>query len=224
MTTMIQTSTLSFLKGLKKNNDKTWFDANRKAYDAAKKNVEEFVQTIIDAHAKKDPGIIDLEAKKCMFRINRDVRFSKDKSPYKTNFGASINEGGKKALAGGYYIHIEPGKSFAGGGIYMPMPPELKKVRQEIDYNPDEFKGILKAKAFATVYGGLSDGEGMKLSRVPQGFDKESPAADYLVYKSFIAMVPLTDKELTDPAISNKILKAFEALQPLLGFIKRSLE
>lgn len=221
---MIQQSTLSFLKGLKKNNDKSWFDENRSAYEAARKDVEQFVQAIIDAHAKKDPGIAELEAKKCMFRINRDVRFSKDKSPYKTNFGASINEGGKKALAGGYYIHIEPGNSFAGGGIYMPMPPELKKVRQEIDYNAEEFEKIVKSKAFVSTFGGLSDSEGMKLSRVPQGFDKDSPAADYLVYKSYVAMMPLTDKELSDPAISKKILKAFEILQPLLTFIKRSLE
>ena len=221
---MIQQSTLSFLKGLKKNNDKSWFDGHRKEYDAARKDVEQFVQSIIDAHAKKDPGIAELEAKKCMFRINRDVRFSKDKSPYKTNFGASINEGGKKALAGGYYIHIEPGNSFAGGGIYMPMPPELKKVRQEIDYNAEEFEKIVTAKAFVSAYGGLSEGDGLKLSRVPQGFDKDSPAAGYLMYKSYIAMTRLTDKELTDPAISKKILKAFETLQPLLAFIKRSLE
>ncbi|MBL7769139.1 MAG: DUF2461 domain-containing protein [Flavipsychrobacter sp.] len=221
---MIQQSTLSFLKGLKKNNDKSWFDVNRSAYETARKDVEQFVQSIIDAHAKKDPGIAELEAKKCMFRINRDVRFSKDKSPYKTNFGASINEGGKKALAGGYYIHIEPGNSFAGGGIYMPMPPELKKVRQEIDYNAEEFEKIVKSKAFVSTFGRLSDGEGMKLSRVPQGFDKDSPAAEYLVFKSYVAMIPLADKELTDPAINKKILKAFETLQPLLSFIKRSLE
>lgn len=221
---MIQQTTLSFLKGLKKNNEKTWFDLHREQYDAARKNVEEFVQSVINVHSKNDPGIAGLEARKCMFRINRDVRFSNDKSPYKTNFGASINEGGKKALAGGYYIHIEPGNSFAGGGIYMPMPAELKKVRQEIDYNTEEFESILSSKSFRSIFKGLTEGTGMKLTRVPQGFDKDSPAAKYLVYKSYIAMVPLTDKELTDASASKKILKAFEALQPLLTFIKRSLE
>ncbi len=221
---MIQQTTLSFLKGLKKNNEKTWFDLHRKQYDAARKNVEEFVQSVINVHSKNDPGIAGLEARKCMFRINRDVRFSKDKSPYKTNFGASINEGGKKALAGGYYIHIEPGNSFAGGGIYMPMPAELKKVRQEIDYNTEEFESILSEKSFRTIFNGLTEGTGMKLTRVPQGFDKDSLAAEYLMYKSYVAMVPLTDKELTDASASKKILKAFEALQPLLRFIKRSLE
>jgi uncharacterized protein (TIGR02453 family) len=221
---MIQNSTLSFLRGLKRNNDKSWFDAHRSEYEAARKDVEQWVQTIIDAHAKKDPGIADLQAKQCMFRINRDVRFSKDKSPYKTNFGISINEGGKKALTGGYYIHIEPGQSFVGGGVYRPMPPELKKIRQEIDYNTEEFEQLLKAKSFKSVYDGLSDGDDLRLSRVPQGFDKDSPAAPYLMYKSYIAMTPISDKELTDKSISKKVLKAFEALQPLLVFLKRSLD
>lgn len=221
---MINVSTLRFLQSLKKNNDKSWFDANRKAYDAARSDVEQFVQKMINAHGKKDLGIANLVAKQCMFRINRDVRFSKNKSPYKTNFGASINEGGKKALTGGYYIHIEPGKSFAGGGLYMPMPAELKKVRQEIDYNTEEFEAILNAKPFKSIYGKLSDEEGLKLTRVPQGFDKDSPAAEYLQYKSYITMISLSDDELTDPSVDKKILRAFEALQPLLEFLKRSLD
>ena len=136
---MLQISTLKFLKDLKKNNTKEWFDANRKIYESAKQNFEALVQTVITQHGEKDEEIIALKPKDCMFRINRDVRFSKDKSPYKTNFGAFINRGGKKSIYAGYYFHCEPGENFVGGGLWMPMPDALKKVRQEIDYCFDEF-------------------------------------------------------------------------------------
>ena len=137
---MLQSSTLKFLKALKKNNNKPWFDAHRKEYEQAKGDFTFFIQSVIDKHSKSDPTINSISAKDCMFRINRDIRFSKDKSPYKTNMGAYINRGGKKSLFGGYYFHCEPGQSFVGGGLWMPMPPELNKVRQEIDYNYAAFK------------------------------------------------------------------------------------
>src|SRR5690242_20492625 len=118
---MLQPNTLKFLKDLQKNNNKPWFDAHRKEYDAAKSDFAGFVQKLIDTQAKKDPSIKNLVAKDCMFRINRDVRFSKDKSPYKNNFGASINKGGKQSISsGGYYFHLQPGQAFTGGGLWMP--------------------------------------------------------------------------------------------------------
>ncbi|HTS42903.1 MAG TPA: DUF2461 domain-containing protein [Puia sp.] len=221
---MLQPSTLKFLKDLKKNNNKAWFDSHRKEYENAKLDFSAFIQLIIDRHAKKDPTIATLKAKDCMFRINRDIRFSKDKSPYKTNLGASINRGGKKSIYGGYYFHCEPGESFVGGGIWMPMPPELKKVRQEVDYCFDEFKKIIGSKKFKTVYGDLYKGEDSSLSKVPQGFDKESPAADYLKLKSFIAMKNFTEKDVLSKTLLNQTLEAFETLHPLLQFINRSFE
>src|SRR5215813_10747738 len=148
---MLQSLTLKFLKELKKNNNKTWFDAHRKQYEAARNDFENFIQSVLDKHAKNDTDLKELTAKKCMFRINRDIRFSKDKSPYKTNFGASMDKGGKKSGLAGYYFHLEPGKSFVGGGIWMPQPDALKKVRQEIDYCLDEFKKIITARRFQTV-------------------------------------------------------------------------
>src|SRR6478735_9717506 len=108
---MLQSATLKFLKDLKKNNNKSWFDVHRKQYEAAKNDFENFIQSVLDKHAKNDADLKELTAKKCMFRINRDVRFSKDKSPYKTNLGASIVKGGKKSPLGGYYFHLEPGNS-----------------------------------------------------------------------------------------------------------------
>jgi uncharacterized protein (TIGR02453 family) len=221
---MLQPSTLKFLKDLSKNNSKPWFDAHRKQYEAAKKDFESFIQAAIDKHGLKDESIREQEAKKCLFRINRDSRFSKDKSPYKTNLGASINRGGRKSIFAGYYFHCEPGQSFVGGGIWMPMPPETKKVRQEIDYCFDEFKKIVQSKKFTNVYGGLYREEDMSLSRVPQGFDKDNPAGEYLKLKSWIAMQSLKDADLTSKDLLKKTLIAFEALQPMVAFLNRALE
>ena len=221
---MLQPSTLKFLKDLKKNNNKPWFDTHRKQYEEAKNDFGSFIQVVIDKHGQKDETIREQEAKKCMFRINRDIRFSKDKTPYKTNMGASINRGGRKSVFAGYYFHCEPGESFVGGGIWMPMPPETKKVRQEIDYCFDEFKKIVQAKKFTNIYGDLYSGEDMSLSRVPQGFDKDNPAGEYLKLKSWIAMQSLKDVDLTSKELLKKTLMAFEALQPMVAFINRALE
>jgi uncharacterized protein (TIGR02453 family) len=221
---MLQQSTIKFLKDLKKNNTKEWFDANRKVYEAAKQDFENLVQTVITQHAKKDEEIISLKPKDCMFRINRDIRFSKDKSPYKTNFGASINRGGKKSLLAGYYFHCEPGQSFVGGGLWQPFPDVLKKVRQEIDYCYDEFSKIINNKKFKTTYGDMYRGEDLSLIRPPKGYDENNPAIEFIKLKSFIAMQELNDADLTDKNLSKKIITAFEALQPLVKFINRAAE
>ena len=148
---MLQPSTLKFLHSLKKNNNKPWFDAHRQQYENAKNDFASFVQSIIDKHGKKDESIAHLRAKDTTFRINRDVRFSKDKSPYKHYMGSYMARGGKKSVFGGYYFQAQPGRCFVGGGLWMPMPAELSKVRQEIDYNFDEFKKIIKAKKFKSM-------------------------------------------------------------------------
>ena len=221
---MLQSSTIKFLRDLKKNNNKPWFDKNRKMYEAAKADFAGFVQTIIDQHGKKDPSIKNILAKDCLFRINRDIRFSKDKSPYKTNFGASINAGGKSAWdSAGYYFHLEPGACFTGGGIYMPPPDALKKIRQEIDYNLPAFKKIISAKKFKTIYGDLSRDKEYLLTRVPKGYEADNPAAEYLKLKSFIAMIKVPDADLSSRHLVKKTVAAFEALQPLIAFINDSL-
>jgi uncharacterized protein (TIGR02453 family) len=220
---VIQPSTLKFLKDLKKNNNKPWFDAHRKEYESAKKDFEQMIQAVIDKQGKSDETISHLKAKDCLFRINRDIRFSKDKSPYKTNMGAYINRGGKKSLFGGYYFHCEPGKSFVGGGLWMPMPNELNKVRQEIDYNLAAFKKIISSKKFKSVYDDLSRDAEYTLSRVPKGYEADNPAADYLKLKSFVALTNISDDELSSKEIVKKLVAAFEALQPMLEFINHSL-
>ncbi|MEO6314936.1 MAG: DUF2461 domain-containing protein [Chitinophagaceae bacterium] len=220
---MLQSATLKFLKGLEKNNNKPWFEKNRASYENAKADFAHFVQQIIDKHGKKDDSIKELTAKQCMFRINRDVRFAKDKSPYKNNLGASINRGGKKSIYAGYYFHCQPGESFVGGGLWVPEPADLKKVRQEVDYCFDEFKKIIGSTKFKAVYGDLIKDSETSLVKVPQGFEKDNPAAGYIKLKSFIAMKKLDDAELSDASLVTTTTRAFEALQPLLAFINRAL-
>jgi len=221
---MLKASTLQFLKELKKNNNKPWFDSNRKKYEDARKDFEQFIQALIDQLSAFDDTISGQTAKSCLFRINRDIRFSKDKSPYKTNFGASINRGGKKSFFAGYYFHCEPGESFAGGGIWMPEPQYLNKVRQEIDYCYDEFKKIIRSSSFKTIYGDLYTGEDVSLSRVPKGYEADNQAAAYLKLKSYIAMRPLEERELTSPHLLKTTIKTYKALKPFVDFINRSLQ
>lgn len=220
---MLQTSTIKFLKDLKKNNSKAWFDNNRKTYETAKEDFADFVQQLINKHGSRDKTISTLSAKDCMFRINRDIRFSKDKSPYKTNFGAFINKGGKKSNLAGYYFHLEPGQSFVGGGLYMPMPEDLRKVRQEIDYNFDHFKKLIGSKKFKSVYGDLDRSEEYVLSRVPKGYEPDNPAAEYLKLKSFVAIVNIKDADLTSKELLKKSLEAFAALQPVIEFLNAAV-
>lgn len=222
---MLQPSTIKFLQQLQKNNNKPWFDKHRPAYEAARDNFAFLIDEVIRKHGKKDPSISSQTGKNCMFRINRDIRFAKDKTPYKKNFAASINQGGKKSTLAGYYFHMEPGgNSFAGGGIWQPQPAELAKIRQEIDYTLPAFKKIVESKKFQSLFGGLSREEGIALSRVPKGYEPDNPAAEYLKLKSFIAMVEITDEDLSSPDLSRKVITAFETIQPLNAFLNEAMQ
>jgi len=214
--------TLKFLKQLAKNNRKEWFDENRKTYEAAKTEFEAVVKSVIDKVTLNDKQIIGLEAKKCMFRINKDVRFSKDKSPYKLNMGASINPGGKKSMIPGYYIHVEPGKSFLAGGTWQPMPDVLAAIRQEIDYNSKEFRKILAAKEFKTYFNDLSQED--KLKTAPKGYEKTHPEIDLLQHKSFIAVHDLTDAQVMDKNFPAYAAKVFKAMLPLNSFLRNCVQ
>ncbi len=221
---MLKSSTIDFLRNLKKNNNKEWFEENRKVYEPAKSDFLLFMQQIIDELSIIDNSIQLVKAKDCIFRINRDVRFSNDKSPYKTNFGAFITKKGKKPMnIAGYYFHLEPGNSFAGGGIYMPLPAELKKIRQAIDTNYPDFLQIISSKSFLSVFKELDKDPEMILKRLPKGFDNDNPAAEYLKYKSFTAVVNLPENELVSDGLLNKTLKVFESLKPLNDFLNNAL-
>ena len=221
---MLQSGTIKFLKDLKKNNNKPWFEENRPLFEAAKADFEKFVETILDAYATKDTDLSPLKVKECVFRINRDLRFSKDKTPYKANMGASLNRGGKKSPFAGYYFHCEPGQSFAGGGLWMPMPPETKKVRQEIDYCFPEFRSIVQSGKFKSVYGDLNKTSEYSLVNVPKGYEKDNEAAEYLKLKSWVAMLPLTDADLVSKDLVKKVIESFETLQPMVKLLNRAIE
>lgn len=212
-------TTFKFLKQLAKNNNKEWFDANRKQYESSKAEFEQIVKTVIDKSVLFDKELAGIEAKKCLFRINRDIRFSKDKSPYKLNMGASINPGGKKEMGAGYYIHIQPGKSFLAGGCYMPPPDVLAKIRQEIDYNTKDFKKILAAKDFKTYFNGLSEEED-KLKTAPKGYAKDHPELSLLQHKHFIVVHYLKDEQIMDKNFPAYAAKVFKAMQPLNLFLR----
>ena len=221
---MLVPQTLKFLTQLKKNNNKPCFDANRAQYEAARIDFSNFIQLVIEAVQKTDTTVTSLMSKDCMFRINRDIRFSNDKTPYKAHFGASIKRGGRKSAFAGYYFHLEPGNSFIGGGMWMPEAPALKNMRQEVDYNWEEFQGLLQEKNFKKVYGDVYKGTDVSLATMPKGYDKENPAAEYLRLKSFIAEAKVGDQELTKATLHKKTVAAFEALQPMLNFINRTIE
>lgn len=222
---MLAPKTLQFLTKLKKNNSREWFNQHRDDYDAAKENFVELVNQILANSSQFDEELSVLTYKDCIFRINRDVRFSKNKDPYKNNMAAYFVKGGKKSWLAGYYFHCEPGgKSFIGGGLYGGEPDQIKKVRQEIDYNWEEFKGILENKTFKKIFGDLSKEEGMSLIREPKGYEKDNPAIDYIKLKNFIVSVPVTDQELLDKKLIKKIITCFAAMQPLLRFLNRAME
>jgi uncharacterized protein (TIGR02453 family) len=221
---MLQQPTLKFLKELKKNNEKAWFDENRKRYDAAKLDFETLTAEILKKICRFDDSVSHLQPKDCTFRINRDVRFSKNKSPYKTNLAMYASKGGKKGFTPGYYFHCEPGKSFVAGGIWMPEAPQLKKVRQEIDYNWEEFKNILNNRKFKSVYGELERSPEVLLSRPPKGYDENNPAIEYLKFKSLIASATIPDAELVSADLVKKITTRFETLKPLIDFLNQALE
>ncbi len=213
---------LKFLKQLANNNRKEWFDENRKTYEIAKGEFETILTSVIEKSILNDKLLMGLEAKKCMFRINKDVRFSKDKSPYKLNMGASINPGGKKSMIPGYYIHIEPGKSFLAGGTWQPMPEVLAAIRQEIDYNSKEFRKILAAKEFKTYFKTLSDDDKLKTS--PKGYEKTHPDIDLLQHKSFIVVHDLTDEQVMNKNFPSYAAKMFKAMLPLNSFLRNCME
>lgn len=216
---MLQPASLTFLKKLKANNAKEWMDANRDAYMNAKADFEVFTAALLQEVAKIDATIAHLQPRDCTFRINRDVRFSKNKDPYKTNMACYISKGGKKSSFAGYYCHVEPGKSFMAGGIWMPEAGVLKKLRQEIDYNFAAFQKIVTGKKLVSTFGDLERTDGVVLSRPPKGYEADNPGIEYLKMKSFIATVSLDDKMLTDKKLVKHLAGLFAQLKPFIDFL-----
>ena len=213
--------TVKFLKELKENNNKEWFDENRKTYETCRKTFLELAQQIIDGIAKFDEELTGVDAKKCVFRINRDIRFSKDKTPYKTNFGALMGPNGKKSEGTGYYVHIAPGNNFVGGGIYMPRPEKLAAIRQEIDYNPDALNKLISSKDFKETFGEI---HGDKLKTAPKGYPKDHPNIELLRLKSFYVLKEFRDKELTAEGFLKEALSTYKKASKFNDYLKVALD
>jgi uncharacterized protein (TIGR02453 family) len=212
---------LKFLKDLKKHNDRDWFQKNKERYLEAKEGFEALVSDILTEIVKFDSALGGLDAKKLPFRIYRDVRFSKDKSPYKTNMGAGFSPNGKLVQEPGYYLHLEPGKSFFAGGIYMPDAGNLSKIRQEVDYNGEKLNKILKDKKFKSMFKGFDEFD--KLKTMPKGYAKDHPSMEILKLKSFIVSSSFSDKEVTDKKFVKQAAQTAKAIKPLNDFIKEAI-
>lgn len=216
MKNTISSSTLQFLKTLEKNNNRDWFGENKELYLQAKEEVEFFVESLIQEMAAFDEDLLKIDPKKAVFRIYRDIRFSKNKTPYKKHFSASLGmKKGKKTS--GYYLHIEPGKSFLAGGVYLPEPLDLKEIRKEIVASGPEFQTILEQKDFRNNFRGLSVEH--KLQRVPMGFEKDYPMAEFLKLKSFTVSHPISDEQLFDQNAAQNFAKIFQTIKPLKDFL-----
>ncbi len=210
---------IDFLKDLKENNEREWFHANKGRYERARKEFEAFIDALIPELRKIDPLIDLITAKDCVFRIYRDVRFSTDKSPYKTNMGAYIARGGKKSQMAGYYVHVEPGGSFLAGGIYMPQPDVLKMIRQEIFYHYDAFDRIVSAPEFRKVFGQMDDDGKMKSA--PRDFPKDFAGIEYLKFRSFAVMHWVNDEQILSPGYPEYAIGVFSVLKPLNDYFNK---
>ncbi|WP_306353070.1 DUF2461 domain-containing protein [Flavobacterium sp. '19STA2R22 D10 B1'] len=220
---MLSTKTLDFLEDLKKNNHREWFQENKSRYETAKKDYYQLIADLLEAMVPHDSTLEALEPKDCAFRINRDIRFSKDKTPYKTHLGVWMTIGKKSGLFAGYYIHMEKGASFVGGGLYMPPAEELKKVRKEIAYFAEDLEEILNEPSFKKIYGTLDRNDAIALKNAPKGYDVNHPAIEYLKLKSFTATHQFDDKLLTSKDFVSTMVTNLVALKPLIDYLNRGL-
>ncbi|QEC54135.1 DUF2461 domain-containing protein [Anseongella ginsenosidimutans] len=219
---MLQNSTLDFLGNLARNNNREWFNTNKTAYLAAKEDVEAFTAALIREASRFDPLLADLLPKNCLFRIYRDTRFSKDKTPYKTHMGLWLCPSGRNSNGPGYYLHITPGASFLAGGYWMPPADDLKAIRQEIDYNSTALKQLLEANSFRKYFGGLDEEHALKTA--PQGYPKDHPEIALLKLKSFTVSHPFKDMVLTTPKAARTVAAGWAALAPLNQFLRSATD
>jgi len=219
---MIPQVITTFLRELNKNNNREWFADNKPLYIEAKSAFEDVIAKLISIFEETGQETVTLTPKECIFRIFRDVRFSKDKTPYKTHFDAFIaKKGGRKSIYAGYYLHLTPENSLFGGGIYAPIPEILKALRQEIFNFPDEFKAIINNPDFKLVYDKLYDN---KLIMAPKGFLRDFPDVELIKYKSYVTTHPLSDNDLSSPALEDKIRMLIKTLYPFNDFLNRAID
>ncbi len=214
--------TLEFLQHLRKNNNREWFEAHRDLYESSQQEIQDFLNEIISRLNDIDPKVGVQKGKDCMFRIHRDLRFTKDKTPYKNYRDAIIKPGGRKSPYAGYYLHIEDGNSFIGGGIYKPAKENLEAVRNKIYFEYTDLQKILYDDTFRDFFGSMDSS--FSLKRMPAGYSEDHPATDLLKYKSFIVLHPLEDEDLIDDDLQEVVLEAFKAMKPFNRFFNEAIE
>ncbi|MDD2675218.1 MAG: DUF2461 domain-containing protein [Flavobacterium sp.] len=220
---MLSKDTLQFLDDLKANNNRDWFLENKKRYEAFKKDYQQLVADLLDAMKPMDPSLEMLEVKNCTFRINRDIRFSKDKTPYKSHLGIWLSSGAKGLNRSGYYIHLEKGASFIAGGLYCPESEDLKKMRKEIAFFYVDLEAILAEKDFKSEFEDFDRNEKDTLKNPPRGFDKEHPAIELLKLKSFEASQKIDFSAASKKDFVAVMSQKLIALKPLNDYINRAL-
>jgi uncharacterized protein (TIGR02453 family) len=211
-----------FLKELELNNNRVWFNDNKSRYLEAKAIYETFVAEVIEGLGKIDPEIINVQVKQSVFQIYKDTRFSHDKSPYKTHMGAFISKGGKQSARGGYYVHVQPGRSLLSGGLWCPDKEILKVLRQDVFDNAEEFKAILNNPGFSKYFS--LDNDPDKLKKVPAPFPKDSPDAEYVKYKRYTATSIVEDDFFTGPDVAFKTIDRLKLLMPLNSFLNYAVD
>ncbi len=211
---------LDFLTDLSVNNNREWFQANKKRYDESREKVLFLTEVLINEIRKFDSTIPVLPPKDCVFRIFRDVRFSKDKRPYKTNFGAYITKGGRKGMYAGYYFHIDPAGSFAGGGVYMPPAEQLRAIRNYLAINGAEFLELIESKNFKKTFPEMYED---KLKTAPKGFPKDHEFIDLLRYKSFAFSGGINNSQISSDKLIENIVNSFKQLQPVNAMLNDAL-
>ncbi|MFH6971980.1 DUF2461 domain-containing protein [Flavobacterium petrolei] len=220
---MLSKDTLQFLDDLKANNNRDWFLENKKRYEAFKKDYQQLVADLLDAMKPLDPSLEMLEVKNCTFRINRDIRFSKDKTPYKSHLGIWLSSGAKGLNRSGYYIHLEKGASFIAGGLYCPESEDLKKMRKEIAFFYEDLEAILAEKDFKSEFEDFDRNEKDTLKNPPRGYDKEHPAIELLKLKSFEASQKIDFSAASKKDFVAVMSQKLIALKPLNDYINRAL-
>jgi len=221
---MITKEALQFLADLIANNNTEWMHENKKRYESYKKDYHNFIASILNEMKPLDKSLEPLEVKNCTFRINRDIRFSKDKSPYKTNMGVWMSQNKNSKNAPGYYIHFEKGNCFIAGGVWCPEPSELKLIRKEIEFFHDDLETIVANKTFKNEFKELTRDESNTLKKAPKDFDPNHPAIEFLKLKSFTASQKIDEKLFTKPDFSKVVSQKLIALKPMNDFLRRALE
>lgn len=213
---MLTQHTLQFLTNLSENNNREWFHANRSDYDKTKVEFESFCQEVLTGIAQFQDNLLHTNVKSCILRINRDIRFALNKSPYKKYLAAGFGPGGKSSGRVDFYLHIEPNESFLGGGMWSPTSSQLASFRQEIDYNPQHLKGIIEAGSFRAYFNEI---HGQKVKKMPKGYPIDHPDIELLKYKELFFVHKYSNEAVLNKSFANEVIKGCKILKPYLDYI-----